>query len=138
MIILSLILTITFLILALIHFNWAIGNEWGLNASLPTKESGELIFSPRKIDSGIVGIALLTFSFFYLFKSGLIHMNLHPIIEYTFWIIPTIFLLRAIGDFRYAGLFRKIKTTDFARADTKIFTPLCLMLSIIGFIIVSH
>jgi len=48
------------------------------------------------------------------------------------WAIPAIFLLRALGDFRYVGFFKKVKTTPFAKADTKFFSPLCLMLGLFG------
>ncbi|MFT6442917.1 MAG: hypothetical protein ACJASM_002470, partial [Salibacteraceae bacterium] len=33
------------------------------------------------------------------------------------------------------GLFKKIKHTDFAKADTKLFVPLCLSIGIIGIVI---
>jgi surfactin synthase thioesterase subunit len=44
-----------------------------------------------------------------------------------------VFALQAIGHFRLVGLFKRVrvrvKGTPFARADSAVFTPLCLALS---------
>ena len=33
---------------------------------------------------------------------------------------------RAVGDFRVLGLFKKVRGTRFARADDRIFVPICV------------
>ena len=132
----SLLLTCIFLILSGIHFIWATGSTWGFNNALPQKENGERVLNPRKIDSLIVAIGLLTMGVFYLFMTGKLDWPLPRIVvKYGQWIIPSIFLIRGIGDFKYAGLFRKIKGTAFAKCDARFFTPLCFLIGILGFII---
>lgn len=134
--ILSVILSGIFLVLALIHFNWVIGGTFGFAASLPTKENGERVLNPKKIDSAIVAIGLTTFALFYAFKSGILQYNLPEwILKYGGWIIPILFLLRAVGDFKYVGVFKKIRKTAFGKIDTKLFTPLCLTIAIFGIFI---
>ena len=134
--ILSVILSGIFLVLALIHFNWVIGGTFGFAASLPANENGERVLNPKKIDSAIVAIGLTTFAFFYAFKSGILQYNLPEwILQYGGWIIPILFLLRAIGDFKYVGVFKKIRKTTFGKIDTKLFTPLCLTIAICGIFI---
>ncbi|WP_369048418.1 DUF3995 domain-containing protein [Tenacibaculum sp. UWU-22] len=134
--ILSILLSIVFIILGIIHFNWVIGGKFGFSESLPTKETGERVMNPKKIDSAIVGFGLTVFGLFYFLKSGLINFNLpQQVMKYGGWIIPAIFLLRAIGEFKYIGFFKKIKETDFGKWDTKLFSPLCLVIGIIGIII---
>lgn len=134
--ILSVILSGIFLVLALIHFNWVIGGTFGFAASLPTNENGERVLNPKKIDSAIVAIGLTTFAFFYAFKSGILQYNLPEwILKYGGWIIPILFLLRAIGDFKYVGVFKKIRKTTFGKIDTKLFTPLCFTIAIFGIFI---
>jgi len=134
--ILSLLLCVVFMVLALIHFNWFLGGEFGFSESLPTKENGERILNPKKTDNVIVGVGLLVFSLIYLLKSGLIQVNLpNWIILYVGWIISAIFLIRAIGEFKYVGFFKKIRNTKFGRLDTKLFSPLCLGIAIIGVLI---
>jgi hypothetical protein len=134
--ILSTLLSITLIGLGLIHFNWVIGGKFGFEESLPTKESGERILNPKKIDSAIVGIGLTAFGIFYILKSGLIVYNLPVwIMKYGSWVIPILFLLRAIGEFKYIGFFKSVKKTDFGKLDTKLFSPLCLVIGIFGIII---
>jgi len=131
--ILSVLLSIIFISLGIIHFNWVIGGNFGFSESLPTKENGERVLNPKKIDSLIVGIGLTTFGVFYFLKSGLVDLN-PPLwaMKYGSWIIPSIFLMRAIGEFKYVGFFKSVKNTDFGKWDTKLFSPLCLAIGILG------
>lgn len=40
-----------------------------------------------------------------------------------------IFLVRAVGDFRYCGFFRRVQGTTFAHWDARLYSPLCLLLA---------
>ncbi|MGK0363082.1 MAG: hypothetical protein ACI85O_000123 [Saprospiraceae bacterium] len=134
---LSITLFLIFIVLALIHFNWVIGGTWGFDQALPTDTQGEKLFTPGKIDSAIVGFGLAAFGFFYLLQTSFINIEIPQWIEkYTAWVIPAIFLLRAVGDFKYVGFFKKIKDTEFGKTDARIFSPLCLLIAILGIIIV--
>jgi len=62
--ILSILLSLILIGLGIIHFNWVIGGKYGFTESLPTKENGERVLNPKKIDSSIVGIGLTTFGLF--------------------------------------------------------------------------
>ncbi len=134
--IISVLLSVILIALALIHFNWVIGGEFGFKESLPTNERGERVLNPKRIDSAVVGIGLTAFGMFYAFKSGLLPYN-HPvwILNYLGWIIPIIFLLRAIGEFKYIGFFKRFKHTEFSTLDTKFFSPLCLIMGLTGILI---
>ncbi len=134
--ILSILLSLILAGLGIIHFNWVIGGKFGFAESLPTKESGERVLNPKSFDSAIVGMGLIAFAIFYVFKSGLVEYNLPEwIMKYGSWIIPMIFLLRAIGEFKYLGFFKSVKKTDFGKLDTKLFSPLCLAMAILGILI---
>ena len=134
--ILSILLSIILFGLGVIHFNWAIGGKLGFSVTLPTKENGERILNPKKIDSAIVAIGLTAFGVFYVFKSGLIESNLPEwIMKFGSWIIPILFLLRAIGEFKYIGFFKSVNGTVFSKLDTKFFSPLSLLIGIFGIII---
>jgi len=134
--VLSLMLSIVFLVLAVIHFNWLFGGTFGFELSLPTKENGERVLNPKKIDSASVGLALLTFCGFYFYKLGITALFLpHWVMEYTGWIISILFFIRAIGDFKYVGFFKKVKETTFGKMDTTYFSPLCLVISMVGILI---
>jgi Protein of unknown function (DUF3995) len=57
------------------------------------------------------------------------------LVKYGSWAIPIIFIARTIGDFKYAGFFKKIKDTDFGKMDTQYYSPLCLIVGVISLIV---
>ena len=131
--ILSIILLAIFTALGLIHFYWLFGGKWGLKKVIPTKENQTSTLSIPKFATIIVALVLHLFGLIYLVKSGHINVQIPNFVaKYGYWIIPSIFILRAIGDFKYVGLFKKVKNTEFAKADSKWFVPLCLIVGIIG------
>lgn len=133
--ILSVILSAIFIVLGMIHVYWVIGGTLGLEKSLPTKENGERVLNPKKLDTALVGIGLIIFGVFYMVKSGLISYNPPAwIMDYGSWIIPSIFILRAVGEFKYVGFFKSVKNTGFGKLDTRFFSPLCLTIGVFGII----
>lgn len=40
------------------------------------------------------------------------------------------FAVRAVGEFRLVGFFKRVKGTRFARMDTRVYSPLCLLLAL--------
>ena len=134
--IISILLSLILVGLGILHFNWVAGGKFGLDQSLPTKENGEKVFNPGKAETAIVGIGLTAFGIFYLFESGLIEYTFPEwIIKYGSWMIPGIFLLRAVGEFKYVGFFKSVKKTEFGKWDTKLFSPLCLVIGVLGIIL---
>jgi hypothetical protein len=47
------------------------------------------------------------------------------------WILSGIFILRGIGEFNAVGLFKKIKTSEFAYYDTRVYTPFALFMGML-------
>jgi hypothetical protein len=45
-------------------------------------------------------------------------------------VFAAVFFARTVGDFKYVGLFKKIKGTHFSKYDTWFYSPLCLFLSL--------
>ena len=132
---LSLSLSIIFTLLSLIHFYWLFNGKWGLNKVIPTKENGLNNLSIPRFATLIVALVLISFGLIYLIKSQFIAFPLPSWVNIVYWFIPSIFILRAIGDFNYVGIFKKIKNTEFAKADSKCFIPLCLTIGIFGLLI---
>jgi hypothetical protein len=134
--ILSIILFLIFTVLGLFHFYWLFGGVWGLEKVIPTKDNKTSAMSIPKFATLLVGLVLVFFGLIYLLKSGLTTVQVPSwITNYAYWFIPSIFILRAIGEFNYVGFFKKIKSTEFAKADSKIFSPLCFIIGIIGILI---
>jgi len=131
--ILSLILFLIFSILGSFHFFWLFGGVWGLEKVIPSKDNKASTLTIPKFATLLVGLVLTLFGLMYLIKSGFINVRVPNWgTNYGFWVIPSIFIMRAIGDFNYVGFFKKIKNTEFAKADSKIFSPLCLIIGVIG------
>jgi len=130
--ILSFILCLIFIILGAFHFYWFFGGTWGVNKVIPTKATELSSLSIPKIATLMVGLSFVFSTLIYLIKPGLINLQLpNWLINYGCWFIPIIFILRAIGEFNYVGFFKRIKNTEFAKADSKIFSPLCLIIGIL-------
>ncbi len=129
----SFVLIIILTGLGAIHISWALGSEFCFRNSIPTKETGQPVISPGKIDCWVVGIGLILFSMFYFNRLGVLEIQ-NPlwVNQYVQWIIPSIFLLRAIGDFRYIGFFKQVRKTKFAQLDTYYYSPLCGFISLLG------
>lgn len=136
-IVLTLTLVLTFTFLAGMHFYWAAGGHWGLSGALPANEQGMKLLNPSTLDCIIVGVLLSLLALFYLLAIGIIESGLSDTIKLIgLWVVPIIFALRAIGDFKYVGFFKQIRTTEFALLDTIYFSPLCLAISLTGLILI--
>jgi glucan phosphoethanolaminetransferase (alkaline phosphatase superfamily) len=133
----AIILFLIFLFISSIHFYWALGGKWGSDAVLPTKDDNNTkVLNPTVLPTLIVAFGLLGFGLFILVILGLVAFNTpHWLNKYGLWIIAGIFTLRAIGDFKYVGFFKKIKQTKFGKNDTKYFSPLCLKIVILTIIL---
>ena len=136
MIIITFILFLIFITLSALHFYWGFGGKWGSRAVVPTKENGIPVFVPRTISTFIVAVGLLCFGLFYLINYDFIEMSFPIWLDKTgFWIIASIFILRAIGDFNYVGFFKKHKSSKFAINDTKYYSPLCSLIGILTLVL---
>lgn len=123
MVLIAISTAIVLTLMALIHFYWAFGGKFGLSKALPTKD-GVLLLNPSKLLTFLIGLLLIAFA--YVAYS----LEFNNINKYTGIFLSLIFALRAIGEFNAVGFFKKIKNTEFARYDTKYYSPLCLILSV--------
>jgi hypothetical protein len=131
--------TLILLAISGIHFFWAFGGRWGADAAIPTSQDGKKVLSPDIFATLVVAFGILAMALLHLEKVQNLSLPIPAWINaYGLKIIAGIFLLRAIGDFRYVGFFKKIKETKFADLDTKYYSPLCLVLSINAFITATY
>jgi hypothetical protein len=126
------ILFLIFLFLASMHIYWALGGRWGSDAVIPAKEDATKVFKPGPLPTLIVAAGLLLLALIVLITGRVIEYELPPIIDhYALWFIAAVFLLRAIGDFKYVGFFKKITKTKFAKNDSRFYSPLCVLIAIL-------
>ena len=119
------------LLLGMLHLYWAVGGKWGLEQALPVSPTGEKPLNPGMIACIVVTLGLFAFSAFY-FVIGLNGGTSLPVflLKWMPFALAGIFLLRAIGDFKFVGFFKKIKNTEFGRLDTLFYSPLCLYIGL--------
>ena len=119
--------TFIFIFISGFHFYWAFGGKFGSQAVIPQLKDGKAVFQPPISATLIVALAMLV--------GAWLSWKPHPnscasTLIYGNLAIGIIMLIRAIGDFKYVGFFKKIKTTTFAQNDTRFYSPLCLLISI--------
>ncbi|MEE3998755.1 DUF3995 domain-containing protein [Tenacibaculum sp. FZY0031] len=124
--------------ISLIHVYWAFGGTLWVNAVIPTRTANEKAMNPPKLLTFVVAMVISGFAVVYAEKIQLFTLGSIPtwLQEYGLYVVASIFLIRAIGDFKYVGFFKKVKATEFAINDTKYFSPLCLFLGVVGLLIV--
>ena len=52
--------------------------------------------------------------------------------RFVAWCVCGAFLLRAVGDLKMFGLFKTVHGTPFAYWDTRLYSPLCFVLSVLA------
>lgn len=123
--------------ISLIHVYWAFGGTLWVNAVIPTKTVNEKAINPPKVFTFVVAMVISGFAIVYAEKIQLFTFRSVPtwLQDYGLYVVASIFLIRAIGDFKYVGFFKKVKSTGFAINDTKYFSPLCLFLGVVGLLV---
>jgi hypothetical protein len=116
---------------AAIHFYWAFGGKRGAHAVLPQINSEKRVFTPSAIMTLAVAIPFLIISLIFGQAAGWFDFEIiTTYLPNLLLVLVAVFAIRALGDFKYVGFFKKIKNTEFAINDTKYFTPLCSFLAI--------
>ena len=126
--IISIALTAAFTIIAVLHVYWALGFKLDIRNMVPVV-NGEPVFTPGPIGTFLVAIVLLSFAGVSLALgfSNKVPVNYLPFIKIAGIAIGIILLVRAIGDFKYAGFFKRIKDSNFAKYDYWLYSPFCLI-----------
>jgi hypothetical protein len=117
--------------LAALHLFWAAGGRWGGAAAIPTAAGGgRRILHPSPLGTVAVAAALSLAMLVVLVRVGVWAAPLPGwLFKWAAWGIALAFLARGVGEFRYVGLFKRVRGTDFALWDTWLFTPLCLFIA---------
>jgi hypothetical protein len=125
------IVSVTLLVLiAAIHIYWALGGRAGKSAAIPER-NGRPVIRPGALTTLFVAVALLIAATVVAMQAGLILPGaFQPGVRILSVALACVFLARAIGDFRYVGFFKRIVGSRFARLDTWVFSPLCVLMAV--------
>lgn len=133
--IIGILLATIFAILGALHVYWVFGGKSSSESVIPSV-GGKLVFNPSPFATMLVALALFTAMFVILGQTGFLGSLIPKKLFYFGTItISLLFFLRAIGEFRLVGFFKTINDTKFAYWDTWLFSPLCLLISIMSFLL---
>ncbi len=115
--------------LGAVHLYWAAGGPLGKDAAIPSRDGAPEI-APGPVGTALVGLALLAMSALVAAAGGLFEAPLPaPVLQTGSGAVALVFAARAIGDFRYVGFSKRVHGSPFARRDTYVYSPLCLLLA---------
>jgi Protein of unknown function (DUF3995) len=116
--------------LSLLHVYWCIVGISGRSIALPEID-GRPTFQPSRLASFGVAVALGLAAWLVAAQGGLVPPVVSPRLTRLGVIaVGVVFVLRAVGDFRLVGFFKRVRGTPFATWDTRLFSPLCLALGL--------
>lgn len=118
-----------FALIGLWHFYMAFAPSSGRGGAVPTVE-GKPLFVPSTRATLAVGVVLLLFAALVAATAGLVSTGIpQAVLSWLSLALAAGLLARAIGEFRYVGFFKRVRGSRFARLDTFIYSPLCLLLA---------
>ena len=118
--------------LSSLHAYWAMGGRWGSAHTVPVA-NGRPTISPSPRATWIVSALLGFATILVIGKAGWIGTeSLGWLFDAGMWGLSLTFLARTVGDLRPFGFFKKITGTPFARWDTWLYTPLCLLIALLA------
>lgn len=127
--IIPVLLVTVFTGLAIIHMYWAAGGNMGKKAALP-EFAGKPLFQPSvPLTLLVAGLLLLCALLITVLANWVTLPITNKLTTGLGFLLAAVFALRAIGEFNYTGFFKRVRGTEFARLDTLVYSPLCLLIS---------
>ncbi|AOE61025.1 DUF3995 domain-containing protein [Pseudomonas corrugata] len=127
-------LVAVFATISLIHLYWALGGRWAAQAVVPQVpvKQGDILrpaFDPSGWLTLLVALALLFIAVLVSLRGGLLAPPVtHRALQWLISAIALLMFARAIGESNLVGFFKEFKESTFARLDTWVYSPLCVVL----------
>jgi fatty acid desaturase len=117
--------------LALLHLYWAFGGGWGAKEAVPQRK-GKPLFKPGPAACTAVAALLALAAAVVWSKAAGWSLRFLPGCWSTVGTfgVALVFTGRAVGDFRWVGFFKRSRSSRFAALDSRVYSPLCLLLGI--------
>ncbi|MEQ1538030.1 MAG: DUF3995 domain-containing protein [Sphingorhabdus sp.] len=119
-----------FALLGALHIYWLLGGKVGINSAIPEID-GEAAFAPPMWATAAVALGLFSCAWL---VAALLEFLPSPvgsaILRPVAYLLAAVFALRAIGDFNLVGFTKRQRGSRFARLDTLLYSPLCLVLAV--------
>jgi hypothetical protein len=119
-----------FVALSALHVFWAAGGRAGGGVAIP-RQGGEALFAPSPLATLAVAVALAAAAATVAAAAGWFGARRPTRAGRVLTaVLAVIFLVRAVGDFRYVGFFKSLGDDPFRSWDTWLFSPLCLAIAL--------
>jgi hypothetical protein len=121
---------------AAFHLHWALGGRLGYSVSLPQRPDGVPVMAHRlpwwRAAAAAVAAALALLAWLLLAYSGHLPLPLpRSLGRAALLATGAAFAARALVPNRYVGFFKSLRTTRWARFDTRLYSPLFLLLGLL-------
>jgi len=118
------------------HALWAAGGRTGYSVSLPQRPDGAPVMAHRlpwwRPAAGGVALALAGLAWLLLARAGHLPSPLPPgLLRLALLAAGAAFVARAILPNRYVGFLKTLRSTRWARYDTRLYSPLFLALGLL-------
>ena len=113
------------------HLYWGCGGHVGRSVALPQRPDGTQAFQSNPVGAILVALFLVGILVLVLALSGVVGLPVpQQWLRVGAMLLSMLFLARALSWYRYVGFFKSIRNTRFAKYDTWMYCPLCLLLSL--------
>lgn len=127
---LTLTLVFVFVVLALWHFYMAAKPAASASGAVPSV-GGKPLFVPSAAATVAVALLLLTLACLVAATGGIINLPVpRAALTWLSYALALGLLVRAIGDFKYVGFFKRVRGSRFATLDYFAFSPLCVLMGV--------
>jgi hypothetical protein len=121
---------LVFIALALWHVHMALWPSSGALAAVPSVQ-GEPLFVPSRKATFAVALVLLLFAGLVASTVGMLSVGMsRTVLSWLSYALAAGLFARAVGEFKYVGFFKRVRNSKFARLDTLVYSPLCLLLAL--------
>ena len=121
---------------AAFHLHWALGGQAGFAVSLPQRADGHPVMAHRlpwwRPAAGAVALGLIALALLLLAHAGHLPLPVPAGVARAALIATgAAFVARAVVPNRYVGFFKTLRSTRWARFDTRLYSPLFLLLGLL-------
>lgn len=127
--IIPVLLVAVFTGLSILHAYWAVGGNFGKNAALPEIDGKPLFHPSAPMTLLVSGLLLLCALLVTVLANWVTVPVTKKLTSGLGFLLAAVFTMRAIGEFKYTGFFKRVRGTRFARLDTLVYSPLCLLIA---------
>ena len=118
------------------HAHWALGGRLGFAVSLPQRPDGTPVMAHRlpwwRPAAGAVALGLACLAVLLLADAGYVDLPLSAgLVRIALGGVGAAFVARALVPNRYVGFFKWLRTTRWAKYDTRLYSPLFLLLGLL-------